>query len=186
MSGNFPSGFSGFQARLQATIEACGGDELARMAVEREFRSALEREVRDRETETGADRNFHYPRPHLGAWLAASDEDFDKAGAWAEGQFEFADGVEPQIPDGETFRVVWGERAIARATRKAGIVLAERRRNLVSFTDAGAAMARDNGVRLRSHHRTFGSEEAAIAFLPKLATREFRLPCGKVDKSGDK
>lgn len=175
MSGNFPSGFEGFQARMEATIEACGGDDLARMAVERSFRAELERAVRKRESELNQGRKFEYPRPHHGSWLAATAPDFDLAAAEAEASHQFELEADPDIPEGQQFKIVWGGQAIARAARRGGIILAKRSRTCVTLTDAGYALAVSNGIYLRSHHRTFGSEEAAKAFFPRLAEREFKL-----------
>lgn len=176
MTGNFPLGFAGFQAALEACVEATGGDWLARAAVEEEFQRAVHRQVRRREVERGQERPFEYPRPHRSDWMSATEEDWAIAAKDASASFFFPDDAPPKIPDGQRFAIVWGSRAIARATRQAGLILATRSRASIHFSDAGYRLARDNGITMRSHHRHFRTEDAAIAFFPRLAEKEFKLP----------
>lgn len=158
---NFPTGFDGFQARMEAAIEACGGDHIARMHCEREFAAAIARQVRK-----GRDRPHKCPGPHRGEWLAATAEQFDRAAQDAERRCVLAD---PPPMNGERFKLLWGKETMVRATSRGAVILATRRGLHASLTDTGYALASMNGHTHRSHHRTFRSEEGAAAFFPRLA-----------------
>jgi hypothetical protein len=85
MTGNYPCGFDGFQARIEAVTEMLGGTLFARMEVEREFVDALQIVLRrrlgdgERLEERLEDRRDTW-------WTAATDEDFAAAVA-AETRF---------------------------------------------------------------------------------------------------
>lgn len=175
MTGNYPSGFDGFQARMEATIEACGGDWLARASVEEEFQRTLARAVRKREQGTDQERPFDYRRQFKSEWMAATALDFNHAGEEAEQGFFFPDDQLPDVPEGQRFVLRWGKQAIARCTRQAGIILCTRRGQSFHFTDAGGWLSRDNGYPLRSHHRHLRTDAAADSFFERLAQRELKL-----------
>lgn len=171
MTGNFPEGFAGFQARLEAAAEAAGGDALAWMAAEHAFASAIEQAMRDR-PETRS--QVYYRRPHRGEWLRAREEDWGKAGDIAERRFYFEEADAPQLDAGERFRTIWGRDSAIRATRKAGILLAHRHGRTITISEPGYALARQNGFIFRSNYRHYGSEEGAASALAKLAQLELR------------
>jgi len=89
MTGNYPCGFDGFQARIEAVTEMLGGTLFARMEVEREFVDALQIAVRQR---LGQGHRLE-DRRHTW-WTAATSEDFAAAAA-AEGRFR-GHAVEPE------------------------------------------------------------------------------------------
>src|SRR5437016_3604338 len=81
MIGNYPRGFDGFQARIEAVTEMLGGTLFARMEVEREFVDALQIALLRR---LGTGQRLEDHRETW--WTAATDEDF-AAAALAEARF---------------------------------------------------------------------------------------------------
>lgn len=170
MSGNFPSGFEGFQAQLEAMAEAAGGDELAWMAAEHIFAQAIE----GRRHSAPADRDrFAYPGPHLGGWVRASPLQWSEA---TERAVSALQAGAAKLEPGEKFRLVWTHSRMVRATSQAAIPLVNRRGLHFHILPMGDALARANGFNFRSYYREFRTEAGADAFFPRLAEREFKLP----------
>lgn len=169
---NYPAGFAGFQARMEAAAEAAGGDALAWMAAEHAFAASIESIMRrDRKDDRDL---YRYRRPHLGAWLRAREEDWANAAAAAEAQIYFDPEDAPEFDEGQQWRTIHGQATVLRVTRRAGIILATQHGRMVSLTDPGYALAVANGFTFRSHHRHYGSAQAASKAMARLTQTELR------------
>lgn len=188
MTGNHAPGFDGFRSRLEAMVEALGGDEPARQAARYAFAEALEdvqRADRHARRADGPPRasngpsyaDFIFSDPHRGAWLTATPGEFDRAATGAESGLSWHSGEEVgSLSIAPGVRIAWTRFRVARlfgAEPDVGLPLAARRGASLSMTETGLRVVEFNGWRPRSRHREFGSPAAAEAALARLAAREF-------------
>ena len=183
---NFPSGFEGFQCRLEAMVEALGGHNFVRIAVAQDMADGLRHIVDSRLGGYDATRGLTFAE-----YLLATASEFDAAAAAVERMVyreheEPADAISAPIHGG-AFALrdtrLWFE------TDRAALLMAHaypdnghtrrsgKERWSVSVTDDAKAFFHHAGGKEPSLSSTgAGSRDGAIKSLRRLAEAAFRAP----------
>lgn len=182
MSSNFPTGFFGFRARMDAMAEMLGGDALAKCAVERVFAEDLESVAK--RSYDDSDRPFTMHLPHHAGWTRATEADFDRAAEIAEGRFLLGDEFQAAGEvDYGAYKIVWGLGWIVRIpnpNRGAALLLATSRGSAwsessdITVTEEGLHLAGVNNDGFRTRYRRVQSKAALLRTFESWANKEFR------------
>lgn len=155
MIGNHPSGFEGFQSRMEQMEEQLGGDWLASRTVEQYWADAID-DVLRKKARRHAEVGLAYRAHHRSGWVRATPEDWDAASAAGEARFP---PVDPAYVlsvveyDGQPYAL--GERTLHRLGRDRegpGILLARARASAVLEGEAEVALS-ETGLALIEHRQ---------------------------------